>query len=68
MIVKQKLKGVASKKNEIFGNFRRGGFSSKISFFDHFAETIKIRLNNGQNKFIVLFIFIIKYLKNLNKL
>ncbi len=68
MIVKQKLKGIATKKNEIFGNFRRGGFSSKISFFDHFAETIKIRLNNGQNKFIVLFIFIIKYLKNLNKL
>ncbi len=68
MIVKQKLKGVATKKHELFGIFRRGGFSSKISFYDHFVEEIKIRLDNGQNKLLVLIIFIYKFLKNINKL
>ena len=31
MIVKHNLNGVGT-KNEIFGNFQRGGFSSKIKF------------------------------------
>jgi glycosyltransferase involved in cell wall biosynthesis len=68
MIVKKKLKGIATKKNEIFGTFRRGGFSSTTKFIDHFMETIKIRLHNKQNKLIVLMIFILKYLKNLKRL
>lgn len=37
MIVKYKLKGMATKKNEIFGKFRRGGISSKISFYGLFT-------------------------------
>jgi len=68
MIVNKKLKGMATKKKEVFGVFRRGGFSSTTKFVDHFMETIKIRLNNKQNKIIVLIIFIIKYLKNIKKL
>ncbi len=68
MIVKEKLKGVATKKEELFGIFRRGGFSSKINFYDHFAEEIKIRIDNGQNKLLVLMIFIYKFFKNINKL
>jgi glycosyltransferase involved in cell wall biosynthesis len=68
MIVKEKLKGIATKKNEIFGTFRRGGYSSTINFFDHFMEEIKIRLNNGQNKILVLMIFIYKYIKNISKI
>ena len=52
MIVKLKLKGVATKKkNEIFGNFRRGGFSSKVNFTDHFFEEIKIRLTTVKTYF-----------------
>ena len=66
MIVKHKLKGMATKKNEIFGKFRRGGFSSKIPFIDYLNETIRIRLDNGQNILLVsiiflLIIFIISY-------
>ena len=38
MIVKNKLKGVGTKKSEIFGIFRRGGFSSTIKFRDHFLR------------------------------
>ena len=65
MIVKYKLKGMATKKNEIFGKFRRGGISSKISFMDYLRETIKIRLDNGQNVLLVSIIFILKYTKHL---
>jgi len=68
MIVKNKLKGVGTKKDELFGVFRRGGFSSKIKFFDHFLEEIRIRLDNGQNRILVLMIFIYKFLKNISKL
>ena len=67
MIVKKKLKGVGTKKSELFGIFRRGGFSSQVNFLDHFLEEIKIRINNNQNKLLVLFIFIYKFLKHLSK-
>ena len=68
MIVKNKLKGVGTKKNELFGIFRRGGFSSTIKFRDHFFEEISIRLDNNQNRLLVLIIFLYKYLKNLRKI
>ena len=68
MIVKNKLKGVGTKKNELFGIFRRGGFSSTIKFRDHFFEEISIRLDNNQNRLLVLIIFLYKYLKNLGKI
>ena len=65
MIVKHRLKGMATKKNEIFGKFRRGGFSSKLSFIDYLNETIRIRLDNGQNIFLVSIIFLLKYTRHL---
>lgn len=68
MIVKYKMKGVATKKDEIFGIFRRGGFSSSINFIDHMYESTKIRIDNGQNKIIVLFTFLFKYLCNLKRI
>ena len=68
MIIKNRMKGVGTKKDELFGIFRRGGFSSKVKFRDHFFEEIKIRLNNKQNKLLVLGIFIYKFLKNFNKM
>jgi len=65
IIVKHKLKGMATKKNEIFGKFRRGGISSKISFMDYLNETIRVRLDNGQNILLVSIIFLLKYTKYL---
>ena len=41
MIVKYKFKGIASKKNEIFGIFRRGGYSSTIPFRSIFLRKLK---------------------------
>ena len=68
MIVKNKMKGIGTKKEELFGHFRRGGFSSKVNFMDHFFEEIKIRIDNGQNLLLILLIFVYKYIKNFNKI
>ena len=68
MIVKHNLKGIGTKKNEVFGIFRRGGYSSKINFFDHLCECTRIRIDNNQNILIVLFTFLIKYLFNIKKI
>ena len=57
MIVKEKMSGVPTKKNEVFGKFELGGFSSKLSFLDHLTEEIKIRYNNNQNLILLLYIF-----------
>jgi hypothetical protein len=44
MIKKYKLNGMATKKNEIFGKFRKGGLSSRIKFIDYLKEGNQIRL------------------------
>lgn len=63
MIVKYKMKGISSKKKEIFGEFSKGGFSSKIDYMDHLLDLNQIRIDNGQNKFLVYILFLIKILK-----
>ena len=68
MIVLKKLKGLGTKKENIFGVFRRGGFSSKVEFLDHFKEEIRIRLDNKQNKLLVLIIIIYKSIKHIKKI
>ena len=67
MIVKKKMTGIATTKKEVFGIFRRGGFSSKINFIDHFFEETKIRIDNGQNKLLVLLIFVYKFFTHFRK-
>ena len=68
MIVKHKLKGVGTKKNELFGIFRRGGMSSKVNAFDHFVETTKIRVDNKQNKLSIFMVILIRIIYNFNTL
>ena len=69
LIVKHEMKGMATKKNEIFGKFRRGGISSKLSNNDFLREIYKVRVGNGQNKIFVLFLLFLKYSKyNLKKI
>ena len=65
MILKKNMTGMATKKSEVFGKFRRGGISSKITFFEYLMETIKIRIDNGQNKLIVFIIFLAKVAKKI---
>ncbi len=68
MIVHHKFKGIGTKKNELFGIFKSGGYSSRINFFDHLCECTRIRIDNKQNKLIVLITFIMKFLYNLKKI
>ena len=68
LIVKNKMKGISTKKNEIVGIFRRGGFSSKISFWKKLKEDIRIRYDNGQNIFLLILIFSNKFLRNIDQI
>ena len=68
MIVHNQMSGIATKKNEIVGIFRRGGFSSTIHFRKMFFEELKIRYNNNQNIFEIVIIAIYKFFKHFNKL
>ena len=63
MINNFKMKGMGSKKNEIFGKFTKGGFASKVNYIDHLIDLNKIRIDNHQNIIFVYFLFLIKILK-----
>ena len=63
MIVKYKMLGIGSKKDEVFGKFQKGGFSSKIKYLDHLIDLNKIRIDNNQNTLFVYFLFVIKIIK-----
>ena len=68
MIVQEKLKGIATKKNEIIGIFRRGGFSSISPYRKQFYEELRIRYNNDQNIFLILIIALYKFMKHFKKI
>ena len=68
MIVKFKLKGIATQKNEVLGRFRRGGLSSRIKYLDFRKENNKIRLNNGQHFIFVYLISILRLIRNFTKI
>ena len=57
-----------TKKNELISNFDTGGYSSKLSLFEHMIEETNIRINNKQNKALVLILFILKFLKHYFKI
>ncbi len=57
IIVKEKMIGIPTKHNEVFGKFELGGYSSSLSFFDHLFEELQIRYDNGQNFLILFYIF-----------
>ena len=68
MIVKKNYRGLSTKKDEILGKFRSGGLSSKIRYLDFLKENNKIRINNGQNMFIVYIIFLLRLIRNFKKI
>ena len=67
MIVKLKMKGIGTKKDELFGIFRRGGYSSKVDFKKSFLEDLRIRKDNGQGFLILSIIMIFKFIKNIKR-
>lgn len=69
MIVKEKMCGFATKKNELVGIFKSGtSYSSTFTFQDHLKEETIIRLDNNQNSFFVFLIYLLHFLKNLRKI
>ena len=68
MIVKEKMIGTSTEKNEVLGKFRQGGLSSRIKYLDFLIENNKIRINNGQNILIVYLIFILRLIRNFKNL
>jgi glycosyltransferase involved in cell wall biosynthesis len=67
MIVKIKLKGASTSKKEIIGRFQSGGFSSKLNYLTNLNDLNNIRIDNGQNKFYVYFLYVLKIVKNFRK-
>ena len=67
-IVHKKMKGIGVSKDKIFGVFRRGGFSSRVKFLDHFKEEIRIRNDNKQNKIIIFLIIVYKAIRHIKKI
>ena len=63
MIVKFKMKGMATNKNEVMGYFGLNGLSSKLKYIDYLNENTQIRLDNGQNKFFVWCIHYLRFFK-----
>lgn len=66
-LINDNFVGGATKKRELIGNVASGGFSSKISFFSHLIEEMRIRFNNKQNVFLIILIFLNSVLKKIFK-
>ena len=49
MIVKERMQGTSTKKDEIIGFFKPGSYSSRFSFLEHLEEETLIRIDNKQN-------------------
>ena len=65
MIVKNKMLGTATKRNEVLGFFNPYGFSSTIRYIDYLRENTQIRLDNDQNKIIVWLIHFLRLSKRI---
>lgn len=63
-LYKKRLKGGFTPKNLKIGNVASGGYSSKVSYFNHLIEETKIRFHNKQSIFLIFILFINSVLKN----
>tara|TARA_B100000767_G_C19735023_1_gene523493 strand:+ start:376 stop:1152 length:777 start_codon:yes stop_codon:yes gene_type:complete len=68
MMIKHKLNGISSNKDEIIGEMSAGGLSSKITYLEHLKEESKIRLKNRQNIFLIILIIVNGILKNIPRI
>ena len=67
LISSKKFRGGFTEKSDVVGEVASGGFSSKLSFFEHLIEETKIRIDNNQNKILIIIIFINALIKNFFK-
>jgi hypothetical protein len=67
MMIKHKLNGVSSSKDEVIGEMSAGGLSSKITYIDHLREETKIRFKNKQNILLIIAIILNGLFKNIKR-
>lgn len=67
VLLSLKLDGASTKKNQLIGIVKSGGFSSKLNFIEHLLEETFIRFNNNQNILIIIIIFFNALIKHLIK-
>ena len=58
-IIRKKLKGTSTKKNEVLGTFSLSGISSRVSYFEKITEEFRIRLSNKENLLKIVLIMTI---------
>ena len=63
-LMKSNFKGMATKKTDLIGYFKKdgGSFSSTLSFYEQFEEELNIRLKNKQNILSIIFVILLNYL------
>lgn len=68
-LIKSNFKGMATKKKDLIGYFKKdgGSFSSTLSFYEQFKEEINIRLKNKQNTLSIIFVILLNYSMKLIK-
>ena len=66
-IIVNKLKGGFTSKKQLIGTVQSGGYSSRVTFFDHLFEETKIRIMNNQNILFIILIFCNALIKNFVK-
>ena len=59
------LSNITNNFNFLFNKVNEFGLNNQITFFEYLMETIKIRIDNGQNKLIVFIIFLAKVVKKI---
>ena len=57
IIVTNKMKGIRTKGDEVFGDLGKSKFSSNFSFFSGLINELKIRFNNKQSVGTIIYIF-----------
>lgn len=64
MLISNNAEGTFTDKQDLIGEVSSGGYSSKLSFIDHLIEEMRIRFDNKQNFFQIIFIFFNALIKN----
>lgn len=58
MLILNNAKGTFTDKQDLIGEVSSGGYSSKLNILDHLLEETKIRIDNKQNIFLIILIFL----------
>ena len=68
MILKDKMIGAATNKNELIGKYEMGGFSQRLTMIEHIIQEGKIRIKNKQNILYVILLSFLRIIRNSHQL